>query len=743
VPAVIPDMLMPHRLLQHQQQGFSTAGVAAAGWADAGEAGEALPMQHQQRNQQQESLQAAAAAAAGHSNLAGMTARPSQAGSGTSRLLAFSDAPSFSGRFLLGQGLLPAEQHQPHQQQQQHDTLQQLERQLQGQPPVQQHQQQQGDAHARHAAQSETGELDHEQEVPWKGRLSFGGILDEPTPPSSTTHAGPGAAAVGAGDENTVPAGLTAATALQQQQQQHAYRRPSPIVGSCQQQKGTASQPSNSSLRPPLHPSTTPVHLRTGHHGTSTAAGGGGGGGGGDDRMSQQQQQHRQGGSMMPSDAGMAVASRQRRSVSDLSAALSSAAAAAAPVGAAGLLNPLAPLLGMPRVNQQQQQHQQHSVLEGHPVSAGCMQLPTSTPAAAAAHGVAASSATEAGGDGMAGADVDTACPMSLGTSARKRTRTVFEVAPTGGPAAAGTEQQQQGANGGDTAMLFSSDRRVVRGRRSSITSGCCSMETDAPEGQAAAGADGHAGQQQHGAAGGLAGAGGQLSAEDRSMSITSICMHADMAGALAQHHQHQQRELQQQQRGLQELSDMPPPHAVQPRAAAVAAAAAGTGPESHAPGQHGAHGNSSSGHASLPGSGGSTCPMSLDHRASTATRQHTQQPGSSAQQQQQPTGSGAGLQGLEGLSSGDLVTGGRPAADELRSMDPAELAELAKFWRPRLDSAERRYLRCRTMQLGEALLQVRGKASQQCPRQHTGLCLRPLICDPQPDKDCCPLTLF
>jgi hypothetical protein len=60
-----------------------------------------------------------------------------------------------------------------------------------------------------------------------------------------------------------------------------------------------------------------------------------------------------------------------------------------------------------------------------------------------------------------------------------------------------------------------------------------------------------------------------------------------------------------------------------------------------------------------------------------------------------------------QGLDSGDLVTGGRPPGNELKSMDPAELAELAKFWRPRLDSAERRYLRCRTMQLGEALLQV------------------------------------
>jgi hypothetical protein len=41
--------------------------------------------------------------------------------------------------------------------------------------------------------------------------------------------------------------------------------------------------------------------------------------------------------------------------------------------------------------------------------------------------------------------------------------------------------------------------------------------------------------------------------------------------------------------------------------------------------------------------------------------------------------------------------------------MDPADLAELASWWRPRLDSAERRYLRCRKQQMDEALLQVGG----------------------------------
>jgi hypothetical protein len=42
-----------------------------------------------------------------------------------------------------------------------------------------------------------------------------------------------------------------------------------------------------------------------------------------------------------------------------------------------------------------------------------------------------------------------------------------------------------------------------------------------------------------------------------------------------------------------------------------------------------------------------------------------------------------------------------------LAAMDPADLAELAAWWRPRLDSAERRYLRCRKQQMDEALLQV------------------------------------
>jgi hypothetical protein len=128
-----------------------------------------------------------------------------------------------------------------------------------------------------------------------------------------------------------------------------------------------------------------------------------------------------------------------------------------------------------------------------------------------------------------------------------------------------------------------------------------------------------------------------------------------------------------------------------------------------------------SSSSTAVPDTGGSTCPMSLDHRPGTMHRSHpgsqplnlAQGPGGSSsrgtQQDPQATGSAGALQPApsDGFDSGDLITGGRPPANELRSMDPAELAELAKFWRPRLDSAERRYLRCRTMQLGEALLQV------------------------------------
>lgn len=61
--------------------------------------------------------------------------------------------------------------------------------------------------------------------------------------------------------------------------------------------------------------------------------------------------------------------------------------------------------------------------------------------------------------------------------------------------------------------------------------------------------------------------------------------------------------------------------------------------------------------------------------------------------------GSGPGFGGA--ASAGGLGFGG------LAAMDPADLAELASWWRPRLDSAERRYLRCRKQQMDEALLQV------------------------------------
>jgi hypothetical protein len=351
-----------------------------------------------------------------------------------------------------------------------------------------------------------------------------------------------------------------------------------------------------------------------------------------------------------------------------------------------------------------------------------------------------AAGASRSGGvmeDGVCCVDADGVCPMSLSTSARKRTRAVFEseAAAAAGQAGAGADQPC-----GDVAML-SNERRVVKGRRSSITSGCCSMETDTLHSAVDARHPGctFAGQGMHAAQGN-----GQLCADDRSMSITSDCMHAAaaaaMAGAQWQQQQHADH-AQQQQRELQEAAEMPPPHAVHPRpaAAAAAAAAAGGNPRdpsaawpgalpagadvdaagAHGPGSSNMMGSSSS--TAVPDTGGSTCPMSLDHRPGTMHRSHpgsqplnlAQGPGGSSsrgtQQDPQATGSAGALQPApsDGFDSGDLITGGRPPANELRSMDPAELAELAKFWRPRLDSAERRYLRCRTMQLGEALLQV------------------------------------
>lgn len=679
---------MPHRLLQQQQQGFATSGVAAAGWADAGETGEALMLQHPQQQD------AAQGAVAGMSSLGARAgAGQGQAGaSGTSRLLAFSDAPSFSGSFLgLGQGLLPSEQPQ------QRLNHQQGAQQLAGQPQQQRH--------SVHFAPDVPDLESAEQEVPWKGRLSFSGILDEPTPPadnSSIAASGEGAAGLAAppaGDENLIPAGQLPAAG---QQQQHGYRRPSPVsagnLQQQQQQKGTSGggqHAGGSNLRPPLHPNATPVHLRTGQQAQGAGA---------DDRAGN---------------------GRQRRSVTDLSAALTSAAAGDAPSGAMGaavLLNPLAPLLGgMPRMGPMQGQPGLLDSLGQHGAAGmgGFAPPHAITPAGAAAHNQSAAE------DSIAGADADAACPMSLGTSARKRTRTAFE---------SGSEQQQQGGQDvSDVSMLMGNDRRVVRSRRSSINSGCCSMETDAADGAAGAALQQHAPQhahQQHGqyAAAGTAAPMGRLGADDRSMSVTSENMQSAMNGAhaLQQQQEHEHQQHLQQQRELQYAADMPPPHAVQPRAAAAAAgghtqpprrwSAASTGEALEAAANAPQGGSNSGNKAALPGSGGSTCPMSLDHRATTVQRQpqadlqhHQQQaPGSDIHhQQQQPASSAAQQQGIEGLNSADLVTGGRPPADELRSMDPAELAELAKFWRPRLDSAERRYLRCRTMQLGEALLQV------------------------------------
>jgi hypothetical protein len=128
-------------------------------------------------------------------------------------------------------------------------------------------------------------------------------------------------------------------------------------------------------------------------------------------------------------------------------------------------------------------------------------------------------------------------------------------------------------------------------------------------------------------------------------------------------------------------------------------------------------------------------CPMSLDQRATTAGRRYSMHSVQGQPQQQQcghhATGliaPGAGAAG--GASSGCMKgTGGSSVQASggalgsgpgfntggdgglgfggLAAMDPADLAELASWWRPRLDSAERRYLRCRKQQMDEALLQV------------------------------------
>jgi hypothetical protein len=146
-------------------------------------------------------------------------------------------------------------------------------------------------------------------------------------------------------------------------------------------------------------------------------------------------------------------------------------------------------------------------------------------------------------------------------------------------------------------------------------------------------------------------------------------------------------------------------------------------------------------------------CPMSLDQRATTVGRRfsmHTvqgqqqqqhlqQQPPQHGQQQQQCGHHATGLiaPGAAAGASSDCMKGSSAQASGgaagnggfgsgpgfntggdgglgfggLAAMDPADLAELAAWWRPRLDSAERRYLRCRKQQMDEALLQVRNSS--------------------------------
>eukprot|EP00775_Hariotina_reticulata_P007724 gene7724-7923_t len=65
----------------------------------------------------------------------------------------------------------------------------------------------------------------------------------------------------------------------------------------------------------------------------------------------------------------------------------------------------------------------------------------------------------------------------------------------------------------------------------------------------------------------------------------------------------------------------------------------------------------------------------------------------------------GVGSEG-EHLHHQQAHTSGARSAGVM-GLDPADLAELAHWWRPRLDSAERRYLRTRKLQMDEALLQL------------------------------------
>lgn len=264
-----------------------------------------------------------------------------------------------------------------------------------------------------------------------KCRLSFGSIRDEPSGMQEQPSR-----------PNSVEVGqeIAGAAAAAGDDQQPGLRRPSPMTCSTQQQQNS----SKSSMRPPLHrtgsaqavavPNTTPVLLR-------------------------------------PSSAGAVVqghsgstAAGQKRKVSDLATALTTAANALNGMAAGtDVLDGL--LAGC---------HAQHDVsapdhlLQGHVVVNG-------TPAAMQR---GSSNAIP----GLTTQEVDTVCPMSLGPSTQKRSRAVFEAAGAAvvhdehEAAQAADEHQQEQQN----AMPMSVNRKYLRGRRSSI--GCCNMETDVDE---------------------------------------------------------------------------------------------------------------------------------------------------------------------------------------------------------------------------------------------------------------------
>jgi hypothetical protein len=328
---------------------------------------------------------------------------------------------------------------------------------------------------------------------------------------------------------------------------------------------------------------------------------------------------------------------------------------------------------------------------------------------------------------------------------------------------ALGDMQQLQQQGHGAAMSVSGGFRRVVRGRRSSMGSGCCSMEMDCGPASAMAAALHKQQQVQAGAAGSdVAQGAGSISSQLNQMIGRAAEKQQELEALLggSQQQQQQQQQMsqhqvhveqqQQQQVYQQQLGQQGGVYgsngvllqAVHPWQGAQFDAAAG---------MHGAADAAAGSDAQqqqLPADSGD-CPMSLDQRATTVGRrivpaqqqQHLQRPPQQhGQQQQQQCGhhatgliapgagaaAGASSDCMKGTGCSSAQASGGAASAEfssgpgfntggggglgfggLAAMDPADLAELASWWRPRLDSAERRYLRCRKQQMDEALLQV------------------------------------